>query len=375
MRYDYIIAGVGGAGLWLAVRIAQDNWFRDKKILLIDAQDKTQNDRTWCFWSEEDYPFVSKSYQQIAVSSEEYNLGNYKYHKVFSTDFYQWAKDEIAGVSDRFTWKHENIQEILETEQGCEVRTSESTYNSERVFSSINLPKRKYDLSIHPYLDQHFVGWFVKTKKQVFNPDVAHFMDFTIPQNGNTRFIYVLPDSETEALVEYTLFSEKLLEKEAYENGIRAYLTGLGLRDDDYEITETEEGVIPMTTYPFDQWSTNRVTRIGIAGGWAKPSTGYAFKNSMRYSLDLVDQLKRGKKHLTPNKKSMFSWMDEQLLDVLVRRNDLGKSLFERLFERNSPTTILRFLDEQTSTLENLSIMSKMPIGLFMQSVLRTTFK
>ena len=375
MRYDYIIAGVGGAGLWLAVRMAQDNWFQDKKILLIDAQDKTQNDRTWCFWSEEEFPFVTKSYQQIAVSSKQYNLGSYRYHKVFSADFYQWAKDEIARASDRFTWKLEDIQDILETEQGCQVKTTENTYNSERVFSSINLPKRTYDLSTHPYLDQHFVGWFVKTKKEVFNPEVAHFMDFNIPQEGNTRFIYVLSDSETEALVEYTLFSDTLLEREAYEKGIRDYLTGLGLRDDEYEITETEEGVIPMTTYPFEQWSTNCVTRIGIAGGWAKPSTGYAFKNSMRYSLDLVEQLKRGEKRLSPNKKPMFSWMDEQLLDVLVRRNDLGKSLFERLFQRNSPTTILRFLDEQTTTFENLQIMSRMPIGRFMSSVLRKTFK
>ena len=361
--------------MWLAVRMAQDNWFQDKKILLIDAQDKTQNDRTWCFWSEEEFPFVTKSYQQIAVSSKQYNLGSYRYHKVFSADFYQWAKDEIARASDRFTWKLEDIQDILETEQGCQVKTTENTYNSERVFSSINLPKRTYDLSTHPYLDQHFVGWFVKTKKEVFNPGIAHFMDFNIPQKGNTRFIYVLPDSETEALVEYTLFSDTLLEREAYEKGIRDYLTGLGLRDDDYEITETEEGVIPMTTYPFEQWSTNYVTRIGIAGGWAKPSTGYAFKNSMRYSLDLVEQLKRGEKRLSPNKKPMFSWMDEQLLDVLVRRNDLGKSLFERLFERNRPTTILRFLDEQTTTFENLQIMSRMPIGRFMLSVLRTTFK
>mgnify|MGYP000868287443 CR=1 FL=1 len=375
MRYDYIIAGVGGAGLWLAGRMAQDNWFQDKKILLIDAQDKTQNDRTWCFWSEEEFPFVSKSYQQIAVSSKQYDLGSYRYHKVFSADFYQWAKDEIARASDRFTWKHEDIQDILETEQGCLVKTTENTYNSERVFSSINLPKRTYDLGKHPYLDQHFVGWFVKTKKEVFNPEIAHFMDFNIPQKGNTRFIYVLPDSETEALVEYTLFSDTLLEREAYEKGIRDYLTGLGLSDDDYEITETEEGVIPMTTYPFNQWSTNYVTRIGIAGGWAKPSTGYAFKNSMRFSLDMVEQLKRGEKRLSPNKKPMFSWMDEQLLDVLVRRNDLGKSLFERLFERNSPTTILRFLDEQTTTFENLQIMSQMPIGRFMLSVLRTTFK
>ena len=375
MRYDYIIAGVGGAGLWLAVRMAQDNWFQDKKILLIDAQDKTQNDRTWCFWSEEEFPFVTKSYQQIAVSSKQYNLGSYRYHKVFSADFYQWAKDEIARASDRFTWKLEDIQDILETEQGCQVKTTENTYNSERVFSSINLPKRTYNLSTHPYLDQHFVGWLVKTKKEVFNPGIAHFMDFNIPQKGNTRFIYVLPDSETKALVEYTLFSDTLLEREAYEKGIRDYLTGLGLRDDEYEITETEEGVIPMTTYPFEQWSTNCVTRVGIAGGWAKPSTGYAFKNSMRYSLDLVEQLKRGEKRLSPNKKPMFSWMDEQLLDVLVRRNDLGKSLFERLFERNSPTTILRFLDEQTTTFENLQIMSRMPIGRFMSSVLRKTFK
>ena len=95
----------------------------------------------------------------------------------------------------------------------------------------------------------------------------------------------------------------------------------------------------------------------------------------MRFSLDMVEQLKRGEKRLSPNKKPMFSWMDEQLLDVLVRRNDLGKSLFERLFERNSPTTILRFLDEQTTTFENLQIMSQMPIGRFMLSVLRTTFK
>ena len=46
-------------------------------------------------------------------------------------------------------------------------------------------------------------------------------MDFSVPQKGNTRFMYVLPISATEALVEYTLFSEHLLEKTAYEEAKR----------------------------------------------------------------------------------------------------------------------------------------------------------
>ena len=37
-------------------------------------------------------------------------------------------------------------------------------------------------------------------------------MDFSIDQNFTTQFMYILPFSKTEALVEYTLFSENLLE-------------------------------------------------------------------------------------------------------------------------------------------------------------------
>ena len=49
-HYDYIILGAGAAGLMLAREMAEDPWFNSYKILIIDKDEKNQNDRTWCFW-------------------------------------------------------------------------------------------------------------------------------------------------------------------------------------------------------------------------------------------------------------------------------------------------------------------------------------
>ena len=64
-------------------------------------------------------------------------------------------------------------------------------------------------------------------------------MDFSIEQKGNTRFMYVLPTSTTEALLEYTLFSADLLPKEEYETEIQNYIQKLGITD--YEIIAKEQ--------------------------------------------------------------------------------------------------------------------------------------
>ena len=53
------------------------------------------------------------------------------------------------------------------------------------------------------------MGWFIKTEKDgIFDDSMATFMDFNLPQNGNTRFMYVLPIDKKTALFEYTLFSK-----------------------------------------------------------------------------------------------------------------------------------------------------------------------
>ena len=50
MKYDFIIAGAGCAGLSLLYRILQEPALQNKSVLIIDKDTKNSNDRTWCFW-------------------------------------------------------------------------------------------------------------------------------------------------------------------------------------------------------------------------------------------------------------------------------------------------------------------------------------
>lgn len=50
MKYDYIIAGSGCAGLSLLYSLLQSPSLQYKSILVIDQAQKKNNDRTWCFW-------------------------------------------------------------------------------------------------------------------------------------------------------------------------------------------------------------------------------------------------------------------------------------------------------------------------------------
>ena len=120
-------------------------------------------------------------------------------------------------------------------------------------------------------MQQHFIGWFIKSKEEVFTEDCPTFMDFSVEQKGNTRFMYVLPTSTNEALIEYTLFSKDLLSNSAYETEIENYIKSLGISE--YEIIEKEQGNIPMTCFPF--WKNNSKNIINIGFGWRLEQSEY----------------------------------------------------------------------------------------------------
>jgi lycopene beta-cyclase len=198
-------------------------------------------------------------------------------------------------------------------------------------------------------------------------------MDFSIPQNGNTRFMYVLPFSETEALIEYTLFSENTLPELEYEEAIKTYLTD-NLHCEDYQIVEKEKGNIPMTCYNFNVHNSKTIMHIGIAGGWAKPSSGYTFMRTYQRTKALIPFLKKEKPLNTFIKKDRFWFYDLLLLDILFRDNSKGRLIFGQLFKRRSPQKIFKFLDEKTSLWEDLVIIAACPKKEFILAFLRRIF-
>ena len=379
-HYDYIIIGAGAAGLMLADAIGNDGFFDNKSILLLDKDAKKTNDRTWCYWEKGEGEFdtiVSKTWKYIYFGgqkfSNRFNISPYRYKLIRGIDFYETYLHRINSYPN-INFQQEEVYDIVDSEKTAKVITKENAFSANQVFNSIFDYKEIIYQKKYPVLQQHFIGWFVKTQKTVFTQDQATFMDFSVPQKGNTRFMYVLPFSENEALVEYTLFSETPLSSEEYEIAIKQYLNEK-LNCTNFQILEKERGNIPMTCYDFSQHNTNNVVRIGTAGGWAKASTGYTFYNTSKKTKALINHLKKGRVLKSFDKKGKFWYYDLLLLDILFKKNSKGQYIFETLFKNRPPQLIFKFLDEETSFWEDLKIISGCPkkefLRAFMERILQ----
>ena len=378
VNFDYIIVGAGASGLMMAYRMSQDTFFDDKTILLLDKEKKQKNDRTWCYWKDnhdEWNDIVTTSWKKIIFKSDFYtgeeNIAPNTYKMIRSKDFYEKIWKHLASKKN-ISFQAENVLNIKQLENEASVKTTNKVYRATTILNSILFSDDYQKQNKYPVLQQHFVGFFIKTKDPIFNDSAATFMDFTVQQKGNTRFMYILPYTKNEALFEYTLFSKDLLPYNDYKIEIENYLADRNITD--YKIVEKEQGAIPMTCYKFWQHNSKNIIHIGTAGGWSKASTGFTFKNTTRKTTQLINHIKENKPLVNFHKIDKFWFYDLLLLDILSKKNHLGASIFGQMFQKNHPNKILKFLDEETSLKEDLSIQLKMPIFLFVKALFRRVF-
>ena len=374
-QYDYIITGSGASGLMLAYRMANDSFFDNSSILIIDREKKNSDDRTWCFWENgkgEWDDLLHKSWDKIVFKSNLYQntipLQSYTYKMIRSAKFYKKLWNSI-DAKNNISFIEANVVSVLDTSEGTIVETSTGKYHAVKLLNSVDFDQKYTQQEKYPVLLQHFIGWFVETKKNQFDDSAATFMDFTVDQKRNTRFMYVLPVSANKALFEYTLFSKDVLLKEEYEQELQKYLELKSITD--YTIIEKEKGVIPMTSFKFWRDNSKNILNIGTVGGWTKASTGYTFKNTSKQTLQLISFLKSDNDFTNYRKKTRFWFYDLLMLDVLANHNHIGSKLFSKLFQRNSLKNIFRFLDEETSFIEDLRIMLSMPPLRFITALFR----
>tara|TARA_B100000989_G_C19486512_1_gene447730 strand:- start:183 stop:1325 length:1143 start_codon:yes stop_codon:yes gene_type:complete len=370
-EYDYIICGGGASGLLLANAIISDNYFKTKQVLIIEKEKKIKNDKTFGFWDNKKSvldKIVYKEWEYAEFRDPEFHnsflLNPYKYKMIRSNEFYSYIGNKISAAQN-FTYLNSDIKRIDNDKKIVE--TNHGIFNSNVIFSSIyndNVSFKKY-----PLLRQHFIGWTIKTERESFNENKITFMDFDVDQQNEIRFMYILPFSKTQALVEYTLFSHSLLEDIEYEKAIKKYLKRKKINN--YSILDKEKGSIPMTCYPFFEKNSDSFFKIGTAGGWSKPSTGYTIKNSVKKIEIILEYLKHNKPLSKISFKNRFWYYDLLFLDVLISSKGKGSKVFSDLFKNNDPIKIFKFLDEQTTLMEELSIFLSVNIPTFVRSLIK----
>ncbi|GAB3801970.1 lycopene cyclase family protein [Spirosoma humi] len=381
-KYDFIIAGGGMAGLSLAYYLSQSP-LRDRSILILDRVAKTSNDRTWCFWERKQdssrsnsqpaiwsNPFWSilfRSWDTVSFHGTTYagpiEMGAYQYKMLRSIDFYEFILQELAK-HPTIERKQATINRIKDTPQGGFVIADDEPFIADYVFDSTFL--LKLDQPENHNLLQHFKGWVIKTEHVCFDPQQPEIMDFRVAQQGDCRFLYVLPFDERTALVEFTLFNDKLLTDEEYEIELRQYIDRY-VQAGSYEITETEAGVIPMSDEPALENPSEHIVRIGTSGGYTKASTGYTFQRTQRYLQTIVQNLaKTGKPHrTTPWFARRFKLYDSIFLNVLEKHRHPADDIFTRVYTEN-PGRVFTFLDEETGFMEELQLFATMPFRPFL---------
>lgn len=380
-KYDYIIAGGGGAGLSLLFHILQSP-LRDKTVLVVDKTRKDQNDRTWCFWEAGKNPFesiVHYQWQQVDFYSANFSktlyLAPYAYKMIRGIDFYEYVHAQ-ASQSKHVHFLQSDVLAIEDRESGAVVKTGAGNFEADWVFSSIRASDEKVQAKEHHYLLQHFKGWVIKTPAPFFNPEQATLMDFRVAQHGDCRFMYVLPTDERTALVEYTLFSADLLSEESYDQALMDYLRNF-YQLDDYEIEHEEFGIIPMTDMPYPSAKGKYIVNIGTAGGITKPSTGYTFTRIQQDSQEIVNKLCKGESpHRRPSRwQQRFQVYDSTLLHVMAHKLHPSSDVFTHLFRNNPPQRVFRFLDEQTHFWEEIKVANSVPKLPFIRGIVKALVK
>ena len=389
--YDYIIAGAGGAGLSLLHYLLASPILSNKQILVIDQSLHKTNDRTWCFWEIGDQEFeslVQHRWDTISIHagsfSKELTTNPFSYKMIQGIDFYNYVitaaklKPNVHWVEAAISNMAEIVSDYIDKEvlvkweggfaQGKKVFTSILPFQMNSLASATKYDSINQSANKSPFLWQHFKGRTVSFNQPVFNSKVAKLMDFNVPQHGATAFMYLLPINEMQALVEYTLFSEQILEISMYDLVLNDYLAK-HYPDFTYTIQHEEIGAIPMTQENFSTFKPP-IYSIGALGMAIKASTGYAFQFIQQQCKNIVVQLEQGSPIQTNVHNTRHRFYDAVLLHVLFYHKMEGAEIFKRIFAKNKAATVFKFLSNTSTIFEDIQIMRSLPTPIFLPAAI-----
>ncbi len=351
-KIDVAVIGDGCAGLSLAAQAAS---LPEYQIHVLSPQFKASNlDHVWGYWQmdwlQDVVPLAIKTWHKwvIQTADTEIEMAASK-HPYQAVTRHKWLahcrrQAEANGV-------------IFDTDMSMI-----DNFSSGAVFDS-RPPKTRPNMMV-----QHFIGWEVRAEAGSFDDGKAILMDFRCDQSRGVHFIYCLPFSDSEALVESTLFSPNIEPDGFYESAISNWLSDCA-EVKLFEVLRREKGAIPLGLMHLHDPDLK-----GIGGncGAVRPSSGYAFSfihKQIRKSIkDVADggQLR----FVSPHKK-IDLWMDRIFLSVLRYQPHYAPKIFSALASSLTGDEFAQFLSGEANGKLRLKVIMAMPAWPFICAMFR----
>lgn len=282
MTPNIIIVGAGLSGLMTAWRILDVN--ADARVMIIDGADTIAGDHTWSFnlsdvskslegWLS---PFIAHRWESYSVRFPQRTR---RLAIVYATGDSKHLRKAVQPLIDAGRLSLKLGVGAAQINEG-----SVQLENQERITADCVIDARGFKPRDDVRLGyQKFVGHTIRTAKP-HGLDAPIIMDATAEQIDGYRFVYCLPFSDTQMLVEDTYYTDgPEMHTGTIAKRIASYITRQGWGA--YEITRREAGVLPITLAAKDRFNPVEpplgAPQIGIRGGFYHAVTGYSLPNAV----------------------------------------------------------------------------------------------
>ena len=277
-----IIVGAGLSGLLTAWRCLDVN--PDLHVLMIEASDKIAGDHTWSFNLTdvaEDLRDWIKPF--IAYQWPRYDVKFPKRERTLDIPYCTGNSETLRACVQPHI-DSGRLQVMLKTKVASLEADSVTLESGDKLTANCVLDARGFEPNENVFLGyQKFVGRTIRTKEPhgLKHPII---MDATVEQLGGYRFVYCLPFTEHEILVEDTYYTDgATLSENEVAARVDDYINAKGWGE--HELVRQEKGVLPITL------ATEREpndTTIGIRGGFYHAVTGYSFPDALKTANDIA---------------------------------------------------------------------------------------
>ena len=286
MKTELVLVGGGLANSLIAHRILTDR--PDFPLLVVERGASLGADHTWSF---HDSDLAANQRRWI----EPLIAHHWTSHELRFPNRRRTIEDGYNSVTSQRL--HEVVAPALGNRMRLETEVAEVTpggivlANGERIEAQAVIDGRGDPGGAH--LDiafQKFLGLFVRLAEphRLTGPIL---MDATVEQIDGYRFVYTLPFTDTEVLVEDTYYADgPALDRPRLRTGIEGYAEQQGWAI--AEVTGEEAGALPIVLGgdidAFWAVGPEGVARSGMRGAFFHPTTGYSLPEAVRLADEIA---------------------------------------------------------------------------------------